>query len=118
MNYFIIIIISYVPIIYIIYINLIQRETSGTDTGKWCSLKLIITPDAMEGNSVIRAIANVQKQSKIHDGKFKESFSELFADALKSCRETGCLENQKKICSQHLKKHHLWSFVLRNMVKL
>ena len=32
----------------------------------------IITPDAMEGNSVIRAIANVQKQSKIHDGKFKE----------------------------------------------
>ena len=50
----------------------------------------------MEGNSVIRAIANVQKQSKIHDGKFKESFGELFADALKSCRETGCLENQKE----------------------
>ena len=50
----------------------------------------------MEENSVFRVSANVQKQSKIHDGKFKESFCELFADALKSCRETGCLENQKE----------------------
>lgn len=50
----------------------------------------------MEENSVTRAISNVQKQSEIHNGKFKESFSELFADVLKSCRETGCLETQKE----------------------
>ena len=50
----------------------------------------------MEDNSVTRAISNVQKQSEIHNGKFKESFSELFADVLKSCRETGCLETQKE----------------------